>query len=88
MVGLDNPGHSREEEMPELVEKSETLKTEIDKLLKPSDPNDKKNIIMEIRAGTGGDEAALFAANLFRMYTRYAEEKEWKVCQMKLLLKY
>ncbi|MCK5211995.1 peptide chain release factor 1 [Candidatus Parcubacteria bacterium] len=51
----------------------------IDEELKPSDPKDKKNIIMEIRAGTGGDESALFAADLFRMYSHYAESKKWKV---------
>ncbi|MCA2001045.1 MAG: peptide chain release factor 1, partial [Chloroflexi bacterium] len=45
----------------------------------PKDPNDEKNVIVEIRAGAGGDEAAIFAADLFRMYTRYAEEKKWKV---------
>lgn len=48
-------------------------------LLLPKDPNDEKNVIMEIRAGTGGDEAALFAGDLFRMYTRYAETKNWKI---------
>lgn len=45
----------------------------------PKDPNDEKNVIMEIRAGAGGEEAALFAAELFRMYSRYAERKNWKV---------
>ncbi len=48
-------------------------------LLLPKDPNDEKNIILEIRAGTGGDEASLFAAEIFRMYTRFAEQKRWKV---------
>ena len=57
-----------------LAETEEELKI---KLL-PKDPNDDKNILLEIRAGTGGDEAALFAADLFRMYTRYAELKGWK----------
>ncbi len=47
-------------------------------LLVPKDPRDEKNVIVEIRAGTGGDEAALFAANLFRMYIRYAERQGWK----------
>ena len=51
----------------------------IRRLLVPKDPNDEKNVIVEIRAGTGGDEAALFAADLFRMYTRYAEKMRWKV---------
>ncbi len=48
-------------------------------LLTPRDPNDEKNVILEIRAGTGGDEAALFAADLFRMYSRYAERQGWKL---------
>ena len=68
-----------EEEIPSLKEGRDDLKIIIDKLLIPTDPNDKKNIIMEIRAGTGGDESALFAAELFRMYSRFAESKNWKV---------
>ncbi len=67
-----------EEEIKELNEKKSVLEEEIKKLLVKSDPNDKKNIIMEIRAGTGGEEAALFAGELFRMYQRYAEKKGWK----------
>ena len=55
------------------------LETELRVLLTPKDPNDEKNAIFEIRAGTGGDEAALFAGDLFRMYTRYAEELGWKI---------
>lgn len=55
------------------------LELKLKKLLIPKDPNDAKNTIMEIRAGTGGEEAALFAADLFRMYTKYAENKNWKV---------
>jgi peptide chain release factor 1 len=55
------------------------LEEELRQLLTPKDPNDDKNVILEIRAGTGGDEAALFAADLFRMYARYAELKGWKV---------
>jgi peptide chain release factor 1 len=55
------------------------LEEEIKVLLIPRDPNDSKNVIVEIRAGTGGDEAALFASDLFRMYSRYAEKKGWKV---------
>jgi len=55
------------------------LETELRVLLTPKDPNDEKNAIFEIRAGTGGDEAALFAADLFRMYSRYAEDQRWKV---------
>ncbi len=66
-------------EMTELAEKMEQLEADIQKLLLPTDPNDAKNVIVEIRAGTGGDEAALFAADLFRMYGRYAEVKNWTV---------
>ncbi len=55
------------------------LKKKIDLELNPKDPNDKKDVIIEIRAGTGGDESALFAADLFRMYSRYAENNKWKV---------
>jgi len=68
-----------EEEIVELEEKIENIKKNINKELHPSDPNNKKNIIMEIRAGTGGDESALFSADLFRMYSRFAENKNWKV---------
>jgi peptide chain release factor 1 len=60
---------------PQLAEIEEELKY----LLLPKDPNDEKNIILEIRAGTGGDEATLFAAEVFRMYTRFAESRRWKV---------
>lgn len=66
------------EELKELRARQETLELEIRKMLVPKDPNDEKNVIVEIRAGTGGDEAALFAADLFRMYTRYAEKMRWK----------
>src|SRR5262249_37223681 len=59
----------------ELAALDERLKT----LLVPRDPNDERNTVLEIRAGTGGDEAALFAAELFRMYTRYAERRGWRV---------
>src|SRR5690554_2617407 len=65
-------------DIEELSPKIERLEQEIKALLLPKDPRDEKNVIMEIRAGTGGDEAAIFAADLFRMYTRYAEEKGWK----------
>ncbi|MFA6410240.1 MAG: peptide chain release factor 1 [Candidatus Buchananbacteria bacterium] len=67
-----------QEEAASLTEFKERLEKEIAEELKPKDPLDQKNIIMEIRAGTGGDEAALFAADLFRMYSRYAEKKGWK----------
>jgi peptide chain release factor 1 len=68
-----------EMEMKDLEEKKEKLEEEIKLLLLPKDPNDTKDVIMEIRAGTGGEEAALFAADLFRMYSRYGEVKGWKV---------
>lgn len=66
-------------ELPELEEQQQALEEQIRVLLLPKDPNDDKNIILEIRAGTGGDEAALFAADLFRMYSRYADQNKWKV---------
>ncbi len=67
------------EELPVLVKRREELEKEIQLLLLPKDPNDEKNVVLEIRAGTGGDEAALFAADLFRMYARYAERQRWKI---------
>jgi peptide chain release factor 1 len=67
------------EEEKQLVAKKETVERELKVLLLPKDPNDEKSVIVEIRAGTGGDEAALFAAELFRMYSRYAETQHWKV---------
>ena len=66
-------------EQQELEEKFSRLEAEIKELLVPKDPNDSKNAMLEIRAGTGGDEAALFAADLYRMYSRYAEKKGWKM---------
>ncbi len=66
-------------EVKELELKRIEMEKEIKYLLIPKDPNDEKNTIVEIRAGTGGDEAALFAAELFRMYSRYAEKKNWKI---------
>ncbi|WP_032121297.1 peptide chain release factor 1 [Clostridium amazonitimonense] len=68
-----------QEELKELTVKKEELADELRILLLPKDPNDDKNVFVEIRGGAGGDEAALFAANLFRMYTRYSETKRWKV---------
>lgn len=65
-------------EMGELEENLEKCQEELKVLLLPKDPNDEKNVILEIRAGTGGDEAALFGADLLRMYTRYAERNRWK----------
>ena len=67
-----------EAELEELTERQEELEHTLKVLLLPKDPNDDKNVIIEIRAGAGGEEAALFAGDLFRMYTRYAEEKGWK----------
>ncbi len=68
-----------EEELTQLKEKKALLETELKTLLLPKDPNDEKNVYLEIRAGTGGHEAALFAGDLFRMYSRFAENKGWKV---------
>lgn len=67
------------EEIENLEEQQGIIEGELKILLLPKDPNDEKSVIMEIRAGTGGDEAALFAADLFRMYTRFAEEQGWKI---------
>ena len=68
-----------QEEIEAGKERLETVGAELQKLLLPKDPNDERNIFLEIRAGTGGDESALFAADLFRMYSRYAERQRWKV---------
>jgi len=68
-----------QEELDKLEARVRTVEEELKILLLPKDPNDEKNVILEIRAGTGGDEATLFAAELFRMYTRYAETQGWKV---------
>lgn len=67
------------EEIKTLSERKIELEEKINILLLPKDPNDERNVIMEIRAGTGGDEAALFANDLFRMYTRYSEDQGWKI---------
>ena len=67
------------EELKSLVARREALVAEMKILLIPKDPNDEKNVMLEIRAGTGGDEAALFAAELFRMYTMYAERHGWRL---------
>jgi peptide chain release factor 1 len=68
-----------QEEIAELEPQLEALEAELRSLLLPRDPRDNRNVIMEVRAGTGGDEAGLFAANLYRMYARYAESRGWKV---------
>jgi peptide chain release factor 1 len=67
------------EELKSLEARRESLTGELKILLIPKDPNDQKNVVLEIRAGTGGDEAALFAAELFRMYSRYAERQGWRL---------
>ncbi|HTY85041.1 MAG TPA: peptide chain release factor 1 [Silvibacterium sp.] len=68
-----------EEELLKLEERAPSIEEELKILLLPKDPNDEKNVIIEIRAGTGGDEASLFAAEMFRMYSRFAELHRWKV---------
>ncbi len=78
---LDDPelGPMVREELPGLEEKRAALEKQLRILLLPQDPSDDKNTLLEIRAGTGGEEAALFAADLLRMYSRYAEQKGWRV---------
>jgi peptide chain release factor 1 len=73
-----------EEEIASLAPREEAINEELKVMLLPKDPNDEKNVILEIRAGTGGDEASLFAAEVFRMYTRFAEQHKWKVEVMSL----
>ena len=72
------------EELSDCRARLETIEGELKLLLLPKDPNDEKNVIVEIRAGAGGDEAALFAAELFRMYSKYAETNRWKIDMMNL----
>ena len=82
MLAEENDKEMREmlqEEISDLTAREEELEREIQILLLPKDPNDDKNVFVEIRGGACGDEAALFAANLFRMYTRYAENNRWTV---------
>jgi len=67
------------EEIKNLQEKKDSLNGELKEALIPKDPNDAKDVIMEIRAGTGGDEAAIFASDLFRMYSRYAQTRRWNI---------
>jgi peptide chain release factor 1 len=67
------------EELIALESRQEKVEQELNVLLLPRDPNDEKNVVLEIRAGTGGDEASLFAQDIFRMYTRYAESQHWRV---------
>jgi peptide chain release factor 1 len=68
-----------EEELKECAAQLEPMQLDLQKLLLPKDPNDEKNCYLEIRAGTGGDEAAIFSGDLFRMYSRYAENQGWRV---------
>ncbi|WP_461521064.1 peptide chain release factor 1 [Porticoccus sp.] len=68
-----------QEELKENTAHLEELEIDLQKLLLPKDPNDEKNVFLEIRAGTGGDEAAIFSGDLFRMYSKYAEQQRWKV---------
>ena len=68
-----------QEELKGLIEQRDAILARLRILLVPKDPNDEKNVILEIRAGTGGDEAALFASDLFRMYSRFAERQRWKL---------
>ncbi len=82
MLEEENDDDMREmlkEELSDAKSRVEKLENEIKILLLPKDPNDDKNVVVEIRAGAGGDEAALFAAELFRMYTHYAESRHWKI---------
>jgi peptide chain release factor 1 len=73
-----------QDELKSLTAKKERLAGELRVLLVPKDPNDERNVMLEIRAGTGGEEAALFAGDLYRMYTRYAERQRWKIELMSL----
>jgi len=73
-----------DEEIATLAPREEQLNEELRVMLLPKDPHDEKNVILEIRAGTGGDEASLFAAEVFRMYSRFAEQHKWKVEVMSL----
>ena len=81
LAGADDPAMKAmaQEEVRSLETSLDRLEAELKLLLLPSDPNDARNVVLEIRAGTGGDEATLFAAEMFRMYSRYAESQGWKV---------
>ncbi|MGC4086884.1 MAG: peptide chain release factor 1 [Polyangiaceae bacterium] len=78
-LGDPDLGELARAELPELQSEHAALEQELRLLLLPKNPNDEKNTILEIRGGTGGEEAALFAADLFRMYTRYAEKRGWRI---------
>src|SRR5690606_26404758 len=77
--GDDEMQEMAEEELKDCEARIEPMQLELQKLLLPKDPNDEKNCYLEIRAGTGGDEAAIFSGDLFRMYARYAEGQGWRV---------
>ena len=79
MLGDPEMKDFAQEEIESGKAKLEAIEAELQKLLLPKDPNDERNLFLEIRAGTGGDESALFAGDLFRMYSRYAERQGWKV---------
>jgi len=81
LLAESDPGlrEMAEEEVDRLTPERGRLEEELHLLLLPKDPNDEKNVVLEIRAGTGGDEASLFAAEIFRMYSRFAESQRWKV---------
>jgi peptide chain release factor 1 len=79
MLSDPEMGELAKQELAELEQKSPQTEQELKLLLLPKDPNDERNVVLEIRAGTGGDEAALFAGEVFRMYTRYAESQGWRV---------
>ncbi|AKH70792.1 peptide chain release factor 1 [Spongiibacter sp. IMCC21906] len=81
MLEEDDPDmrEMAEEELASAKEQLESMELELQTLLLPKDPNDSHNVFLEIRAGTGGDEAAIFAGDLFRMYSRYAENQGWKI---------
>ncbi len=81
-IAKASAGEMRElaqDELKSLIARRDVLVSELKALLVPKDPNDEKNVVLEIRAGTGGDEAALFAAELFRMYSKYAERLGWRL---------
>lgn len=80
LAGDDKDMHElAQEELQQCEQVHESCENRLQVLLLPTDPNDESNVFLEVRAGTGGDEAALFAGDLFRMYSRYAEEKRWKI---------
>ncbi len=79
MLGDPEMKEFAQEEIDTAKTKLESIEAELQRLLLPKDPNDERNLFLEIRAGTGGDESALFAGDLFRMYSRYAERQRWKV---------